>query len=286
MGERQGVVVVKLGGELLMNTVALEGIAADIASRALEGIGVVVAHGGGPQADALAERLGYPIRKVAGRRITDDNALEVAKMVYRGSTNVELVAAIGKHGARAVGLSGVDAGIIRATRRPPVAYKDPTTGDETTIDFGSVGDIESIDTGLLDMLLDAQYVPVIASLCADARGNIYNVNADTVAQSLAVALNASRLILLTNVSGILRDPANPSTRIPACNPAELQVLITDGTISGGMLPKVQKCIQAINAGVRAVQIVDGTARPSLMRDAVEGKNVGTVIFGVRDENGE
>jgi acetylglutamate kinase len=277
MSAHRGIIVVKLGGELLLNTAALDGLAADIASLALEGMGVVVAHGGGPQADALAERLGYPVRKVAGRRITDAGALEVAKMVYRGIANVELVAAIGKHGARAVGLSGVDAGIIRATRRPPVAYIEATTGVEVVIDFGAVGDIERVDTSLLSLLLEDNYVPVLASLCADTQGNIYNVNADTIAQSLAVALRADRLITLTNVPGILRDHTDPTTRISACTLAELQALIADGTISGGMLPKVENCIQAIKAGIPAVQIVDGRARPSLLRAAVEGKSVGTVI---------
>jgi acetylglutamate kinase len=277
MSAHRGIIVVKLGGELLLNTAALDGLTADIASLALEGMGVVVAHGGGPQADALAERLGYPVRKVAGRRITDEGALEVAKMVYRGSANVELVAAIGKHGARAVGLSGVDAGIIRATRRPPVAYIEATTGVEVVIDFGAVGDIERVDTSLLSLLLEDNYVPVLASLCADTQGNIYNVNADTIAQSLAVALRADRLITLTNVPGILRDHTDPTTRISACTLVELQALIADGTISGGMLPKVENCIQAIKAGIPAVQIVDGRARPSLLRAAVEGQSVGTVI---------
>jgi acetylglutamate kinase len=127
-------------------------------------------------------------------------------------------------------------------------------------------------------LVERGYVPVLASLCADEQGNIYNVNADTVAQAVAVALGADRLIMLTNVAGILRDYRDPTTRIPACNLAEVQALIADGTISGGMLPKVQNCIEAINAGVPAVQIVDGTARPSLLRDAVEKKSVGTIVM--------
>ncbi len=272
-----GIVVVKLGGEILLNAGALDGLAADIATLALEGIGIIVAHGGGPQADALAEKLGYGVRKVGGRRITDAGALEVAKMVYRGSTNVELVAAIGKHGARAVGLSGVDAGLIRASRRPPVAYRDGVTGGETLVDFGAVGDITAVNTDLLTLLLERGYVPVLASLCADEQGSIYNVNADTVAQAVAVALGAGRLIMLTNVAGILRDYRDPTTRIPRCNLAEVRALIADGTIAGGMLPKVQNCIEAISAGIPAVQIVDGTARPSLLRDAAEGKSVGTIL---------
>ena len=270
-------IVVKLGGEILLNAGALDGLAADITALALEGVGVVVAHGGGPQADSLAERLGHSVRKVAGRRITDEGALEVAKMVYRGSANVELVAAIGKHGGHAVGLSGVDASIIRAVRRPPVIYKDSITGVETLVDFGAVGDITAVNTDLLALLLERGYVPVLASLCADEEGNIYNVNADTLAQVVAVALGADRLIMLTNVAGILRDYRDPTTRIPTCNLAEVQVLVAGGIISGGMLPKVQNCIEAINAGIPAVQIVDGTARPSLLRDAVEGKSVGTIM---------
>ena len=280
MSSVPGIVVVKLGGEILLNAEALDGLAADISALALEGVGAVVAHGGGPQADVLAERLGHSVRKVGGRRVTDEGALEVAKMVYRGSANVELVAAIGKHGARAVGLSGVDAGIIRAARRPPVTYRDRITGVQTLVDFGAVGDITAVNTELLTLLLGMGYVPVLASLCADEQGNIYNVNADTVAQAVAVALGADRLIILTNVAGILRDYKDRATRIPTCNLAEVQALIADGTISGGMLPKVQNCIEAIRAGVPAVQIVDGTARPSLLRDAVEGKSVGTVITAV------
>ncbi|MEP6775853.1 MAG: acetylglutamate kinase [Chloroflexota bacterium] len=280
MSKLPGIVVVKMGGEILLNAGALDGLAAEIAGLALEGVEIVVAHGGGPQADALAEKLGYVVRKVGGRRITDAGALEVAKMVYRGSANVELVAAIGKHGARAVGLSGVDAALIRAARRPPVANKDGVTGVETLVDFGAVGDITAVNTSLLTLLLSKGYVPVLASLCADEQGNIYNVNADTVAQAVAVALGAGRLIMLTNVAGILRNQEDPLTRIPACNLAEVQALIADGTIAGGMLPKVQNCIEAISAGIPAVQIVDGTARPSLLRDATEGKSVGTVITGV------
>jgi acetylglutamate kinase len=280
MSRVPGIVVVKLGGEILLNAEALDGLAADIAALALEGVGLVVAHGGGPQADVLAERLGHSVRKVAGRRITDEGALEVAKMVYRGSANVELVAAIAKHGARAVGLSGVDAGLIKAARRPPVAYKDSVTGVETLVDFGAVGDITAVNTSLLTLLLDGGYVPVLASLCADEQGNINNVNADTVAQTVAVTLGAGRLIMLTNVAGILRDYRDPTTRIPTCNLAEVQALVADGIIAGGMLPKVQNCIEAIRAGVPAVQILDGTARPSLLRDAAEGKSVGTVITAV------
>jgi acetylglutamate kinase len=251
--------VIKLGGEIMLNRTGLEALALEMALLASEGAGLTVVHGGGSQADALAARLGHTVRKVAGRRVTDDDALEVAKMVYGGSINLELLAALRRHNALPVGLSGVDAGIITVTRRPPTLVNDPATGEERTVDFGHVGDIAAVDTTLLELLMSRGYIPVVASLATDREGNLYNVNADTIAQALAVALQADRLVLVTNVPGIMRDPADSSTLIERCNLRQLRELMASGVISGGMLPKVQNCLEAIEAGVRAVQIVDGTA---------------------------
>ena len=162
--------VVKLGGEIMLNATGLDALAIDIAGLARDGVGIVVVHGGGPQADALAEKLGHKVRKVAGRRVTDDDALEVAKMVYGGSINAEILAALLRHGARGVGLSGIDAGLITVGKRPPVKVRDPETGKEETVDFGHVGDIQEVDVALLRLLLENGYVPVVASLAADTRG--------------------------------------------------------------------------------------------------------------------
>jgi acetylglutamate kinase len=271
-GER---LVVKLGGEVMLNAPGLDSLASQLVLLSAAGARVVVVHGGGPQADTLAARLGHAVRKVAGRRVTDDDALEVAKMVYGGSINVELLAALNRHYApgspRAVGLSGVDAGLVTVTRRPPMLVEGEW------VDFGHVGDVASIDVSLLDLLLAGGFLPVIASLAADREGRIYNVNADTVAQALAVALGASRLVLVTNVPGILLDPADPSTLLATCTPAQIDALVRAGNISGGMLPKVRNCVEALEAGVRAVQILDGTpARPPLLESLATGKG-GTLI---------
>jgi len=270
--------VVKIGGEIMLNARGLDALAADIARLNKEGMRIVVVHGGGPQADALADKLGHTVRKVAGRRITDDDALEVAKMVYGGSTNAELLAAIGKHGARAVGLSGIDAGLVRVNKRPPVNVRDPQTQTDEWVDFGHVGDVWGVDVTLLSLLLENGYVPVVASLAADTQGCIYNVNADTIAQALAAALEADGLVLVTNVPGILRDINDPTSLVPRCTPVEIEQMVEAGVIKGGMLPKVQNCLEALTSGVKQVTILDGTGERSYLAACLEGESVGTTIL--------
>jgi acetylglutamate kinase len=267
--------LIKLGGEIMLNRAGLDSLAREMMMLVDGGADVVVVHGGGPQADALANRLGHQVRKVAGRRVTDDDALEVAKMVYGGSINLELLGALRRHGALPVGLSGVDGGTVIVARRPSVMVKD-SRGAEEIVDFGHVGDIQAVDTSLLDLLVGRGYIPVVASLAADGMGNLYNVNADTIAQALAVALR-STLILLTNVPGVMLDPADPSTLIRRCDVGRLRELISSGVISGGMLPKVHNCVEAIEAGVQAVQILDGTGERSLLLESVLGEAAGTLI---------
>jgi acetylglutamate kinase len=270
-------IVVKLGGEIMLNRASLDALAHDLAALVDGGARVTLVHGGGPQADALAARLGHMVRKVAGRRVTDDDALEVAKMVYGGSINLELLAGLRRHGARPVGLSGVDAGLITVARRPPTLMKDPATGQEQLVDFGHVGDVQGVDTSLLVLLMERGYLPVVASLAADDEGNLYNVNADTIAQALAVALRAERLVLVTNVPGIMLDPAVPTSTIARCGAGRLRELIASGIISGGMVPKAQNCIEALKAGVSAVLILDGTTDKSSLLLGIEGAPVGTLV---------
>ena len=269
--------VVKLGGEIMMNAAGLDALAADIAALNSEGARVVVVHGGGPQADALAQRLGHQVRKVAGRRVTDDDALEVAKMVYGGSINVELLGALKRHGAGGVGLSGVDADLITVARRPLTYLEDPATGTAEWVDFGHVGDVERVDVHLLDVLLGAGYVPVVASLAADAEGHIYNVNADTIATVLAVALEASKLFLMTNVPGILRDRADRASLVHKIDQDGIARLIADGVISAGMLPKVQNCVEALAGGVHGVHILDGMQAESQLLASFIRPGIGTLI---------
>ena len=273
--------VVKVGGEVMLNVKGLEAIASQVAILFRHGVQVVVVHGGGPQADTLAQRLDHSVRKVDGRRITDDDALEVAKMVYGGSINLELVAALKRHGARAVGLSGADADLVTVTRRPPTLIRQPDLGTEEWVDFGHVGDVTSVDASLLYLLLSAGTVPVVACLAADREGRLYNVNADTIAQTLAVAIEAERLVLLTNVPGILTDATDPLSIISACDMGELAALINSGAILGGMLPKAQNCISALEQGVRTVQILNGAQdHPPLIESLTQG-GVGTIVTKTR-----
>ncbi|HMA33163.1 MAG TPA: acetylglutamate kinase [Chloroflexia bacterium] len=270
--------VVKLGGEIMLHAAGLDALAADLAALTQAGLQVVVVHGGGPQADALAARLGHTVRKAGGRRITDDDALEVAKMVYGGSLNLEILGALKRHGARAAGLSGVDGNLITVTRRPPTRLRDPATGGEAWVDFGHVGDVAAVDMALLELLLAAGYVPVVASLAADAAGRLYNVNADTIAATIATHLGAARLFLLTNVPGILRDPADRASRLPVLTPAQIAILTADGTIADGMLPKVQNAVAVLQAGVPQVQILDGTTAESLLLRSFHHPGLGTLLL--------
>ncbi len=183
--------------------------------------------------------------------------------------------------ARGVGLSGVDAGLITVTRRPPVLIRDPQTGSEELVDYGHVGDMASVDVSVLDLLLGAGYVPVVASLAADVEGNIYNINADTVATILAKALDAEGLYLVTNVPGILRDPSDRSSLIASCTVSEAKALIESGVVSGGMLPKVQNCLSALRGGVKQVRILDGSRPESLLLQSLLNSGVGTVVVADR-----
>ncbi|MGA7732957.1 MAG: acetylglutamate kinase [Chloroflexia bacterium] len=275
--------LIKIGGEVALNSPGLDSVMSQVAVLVSHGVEVVVVHGGGPQADALAARLGHTVRKVAGRRVTDDDALEVAKLVYGGSINVDLLATLGRHGARGVGLSGVDAGLVQVARRPPVLIHASQTDMEEWVDFGHVGDVVSVDVSLLELLLEQGYTPVVASLAADKEGKIYNVNADTVAQALAVALGVSRLVLLTNVPGIMRDPADHATLLPTCTASELEALVAVGAITGGMLPKVRNCIEALAAGVGSVQVLNGALdRPPLLESLHGGAGIGVGTLITKD----
>lgn len=273
----RGCLVVKLGGEVMLNTRGLDSLAADLALLSAEGTRVVVVHGGGPQADSLAASLGHTVRKVGGRRVTDDAALEIAKMVYGGSINIDIVAALVHHGARGVGLSGADASLVTVTRRPPVRVTSASTDGDDWVDFGHVGDIASVDAQLLDVLLGAGYVPVVCSLAVDREGRIYNVNADTIATSLAVALGADELVLVTNVPGILSDPEDKTSLVPVCDPGELHALVQAGAISGGMLPKVDNCIEALKAGVKVVRLLDGTGDHPPLLESLRHGTPGTIV---------
>jgi acetylglutamate kinase len=279
---RDHVFVVKLGGEVVKDEHALDGVAAQVSLLHSLGIRLVVVHGGGPQASALSRRLGSEPRIVAGRRVTDDGALEVAKMVYAGSLNTDVVSALRAHQVEPVGLTGVDAELITARRRPPVVVVDDA-GQSQTVDYGHVGDIQSVDPRLLTTLMEARFVPVVASLAGDGDGNVYNVNADTVAEAIAIALRAQKLIYLTGVPGVLRDPGDPDSLVTFADPDDLAELMASGALSGGMRPKVEACLRAATGGVERTHIVDGRAPDSLLLEVFTGSGTGTMIVGRKEK---
>ncbi|MEO8295207.1 MAG: acetylglutamate kinase [Gemmatimonadota bacterium] len=279
---RDNVFVLKLGGEVLADASVLDHVAGQIALLSSLGIRLVVVHGGGPQATALSRRMGLEPRIVNGRRVTDDAALEVAKMVYAGSLNVDLLSALRSHEVQAVGLSGVDADLLTAHRRPPVSVMNEN-GISEEVDFGNVGDIDRVDARVLLTLLDARFVPVVASLAGDADGRVYNVNGDTVAEALAVALRAQKLIFLTGAPGVLRDRNDPSTLVAFADPEELAALVASGALAGGMLPKVEACIRAATSGVERTHIVSGRTNDALLLEVFTGSGCGTMIVGRKEK---
>ena len=268
--------VVKIGGEVLGDERARDALATQIGLLHSLGIRCVLVHGGGPQATALGRRLGLEPTIVAGRRITDDAQLEVAKMAFAGTVKVDLLAALRHSHVAAVGLTGVDADLLTATRRPQQLVRGDD-GIEQIVDFGHVGDIERVDVSVLLALLGAGFVPVVSSLAGDADGNVYNVNADTVAEKLAVALKAAKLLVLTGAPGVLRDASDPTTVVSFADAADLEALVRSGAISGGMRPKVEACVRAAEGGVERTHILDGRTQDALLLEVFTGAGCGTMI---------
>jgi acetylglutamate kinase len=274
--------VVKLGGDVIADPHLLEQVAAQLGLLHSLGIRIVVVHGGGPQATALSRRLGHEPEIIAGRRVTDDTALEVAKMVFGGAVNLEVLCALRHQSVQAVGLSGVDADLLTASKRPPVRVTDDQ-GRERSVDFGHVGEIAAVDVRVLTTLLEQRFVPVIASLAGDREGHVFNVNADTVAERIAIALKAQKLIFLTGVAGVLRDRNDPTSLVTFADPDDLAQLMADGALAGGMRPKVEACIRAATGGVERTHIIDGRASDSILVEVFTGSGAGTMIVGKKEK---
>jgi acetylglutamate kinase len=276
-------VVVKIGGEVIGSPDELAALAGDLARLAAAGARVAVVHGGGAQATELQRRLGIEVRQVAGRRITDAATLDVMKMVVAGKLNVDLCAALVAAGARPVGLHGASSLAVRAEKRPPRVV---TGGGPDPIDFGLVGDVTGFDTRLIELLQSDGYVPVVACLGADAAGQVYNINADVVANQLAAALAAEHLFLVTGAPGVLRDVKDPSTRLPLLTVAEARRAIADGVVTGGMIPKLEEAIGVLDTGVGAIHILGKLAAGDLVRAAETPGSVGTTLVRQRPRNKE
>lgn len=266
--------VLKFGGEVVADATALGGVLRDVAALVASGWRFVLCHGGGPQANALQERLGLVPHKVAGRRVTDEPTLQVMKFVLAGELSVDVVAAGAAAGLRAVGVSGVSDGLVTARRRPPVVL--PTVGPDP-VDFGLVGDVVTIRTELVQHLWAGGFTPVINTLGIDpASGQVYNINADTVASAIAAALRVDHLFLMTGVPGVLRDRDDPTTRIPRLTADEARGAIADKVIVGGMIPKVEEALANLELGIGAVHILG--AQPGVLQaEAADPGSRGTVL---------
>ncbi len=272
--------VVKLSGKVTEDQEQLNSLAEEITLCQQVGIHVAVIHGGGGQLTTIAERLGITQRIVNGRRVTDADTLEVAKMVFAGQINTDIVSALMRSGAATVGLSGVDGNIIHARRREIQKVLNRETGEVETVDFGHVGDIVEINVRLLKLLLEHGYVPVVSSLGADEQGNVYNINADTIAAEIAVHLSAEKLIMLTDVDGILLNRDDPQSRISRLTVEEAERLVRDRVVSAGMLPKISAIAHLIRRGVRSAHIINGQKRNALLYEVFTDEGAGTMFTEV------
>ena len=270
-------IVVKYGGNAMVDAQLKHSFARDIVLMKLVGMNPVVVHGGGPQIGELLGRLGSESRFVDGQRVTDAATMDVVEMVLGGLVNKEIVARINSHGGQAVGITGKDAATVRA-RKLTLRQGDDALPDEI-IDLGHVGEVESVDTALVDLLSGRDFIPVVAPVGVGADGATYNINADTVAGKLAVALNAEKLMLLTNTAGVLDGGGKLIARMDADT---AQAMIADGTIHGGMLPKVRCALDAVAGGVGAAHIVDGRVEHAVLLEVFTDAGVGTLIAGALD----
>src|SRR5829696_3604183 len=237
--------VVKLSGKVTENQENLTSLAEELALLHQVGIRICVVHGGGKQLSDLANKLGIEQTIIEGRRVTDDATLEMAKMIFAGKINTDILAALRQRSIEAVGLSGVDGNTVHAERRPPKEILNRETGVRDKIDFGHVGDVVQINARLLTVLLEQGYLPVISSLGADAEGTVFNINADTIAAEIAVQLQAEKLILLSDVHGIYLQEGRPETKLSRLTAAQAEALIREGTATGGMIPKLQNIISLL-----------------------------------------
>lgn len=266
-------IVVKYGGNAMTEDTLMEGFARDIVLMKLVGMNPVVVHGGGPQIGNLLERIGKPSEFIQGMRVTDAETMDVVEMVLGGLVNKEIVNLIHRHGGNSVGLTGKDGNLIMA-KKLKITQNTPGMDAPEIIDIGHVGEVTKINTGVIDMLIQGDFIPVIAPVGVDEAGHSYNINADLVAGKVAEALKAEKLMLLTNTAGLLD---KQGALLTGLNAQTVDELIADGTIYGGMLPKIQCALDAVQNGVHAAHIVDGRVEHAVMLEVFTDEGVGTLI---------
>lgn len=267
--------VIKYGGNAMVDENLKRGFARDIVLMKLVGMNPVVVHGGGPQIGNLLKQIGKESRFVEGMRVTDSETMDVVEMVLGGLVNKEIVNLINRQGGKAVGLTGKDGDLIRA-KKLHISKKTPEMDAPEIIDIGHVGEVASIDTAVVQMLVKDNFIPVIAPIGVGEDGQSYNINADLVAGKLAMALHAEKLILLTNTTGVLDQNGRLLTGLKA---EQVDKLIKEGVIHGGMLPKVNCALDAVRSGVRTAQIIDGRVEHAVLLEVLTSEGVGTLIMG-------
>ncbi len=269
--------VVKFSGKVTEDKENLASLAEELALLHQVGIKVCVIHGGGKQLSELAQKLGIAQTVIDGRRVTNDETLDLAKMIFAGKINTEILAALRRRGTPAVGLSGIDGNIVHAEKRPPREILNRKTGISETIDFGNVGDVLQINAHLLTLLLESDYMPVVSSLGADGEGQIFNINADTIASEIAAQLKAEKLVLLSDVNGIYLDADKPETKISRITVADAEALIESGAATGGMIPKLQSLVELLRRGVKSAHIIGGAQRNALLSEVFTDSGTGTMV---------
>ncbi len=264
-------ILIKYGGHAMVDEEAKSSTARDTVLLKYVGMKPLIVHGGGPEISRSMDKLGKESKFIKGLRVTDKETMEIIEMVLVGKISTEIVSELIKHDGDAISLSGKDSSLIFAHKKPASKI------DEEVVDLGLVGEIDCVNTDLLEMFLDHEYIPVISPVGIAMDGTSLNLNADTAAGEVASAIDAEKLIILTDVPGVLRDPSDPDTLIPKITIDEIPGLIEDGIISGGMIPKIETCVKAIENGVESCHIIDGRKKHSLLLEVFTTDGIGTMI---------
>jgi acetylglutamate kinase len=270
-------VLIKYGGHAMIDSDAMSSTARDTVLLKYVGMKPMVVHGGGPEISRSMNKLGKKPKFIGGLRITDQETMDIVKMVLVGKINTDIVSNICLHGGKGVGISGKDNHLIKARKRAPQVVVDSTTGEESTVDLGLVGEIENVNPEIIDMLTENDYIPIVSPIGVDEKANTLNLNADTVAGDIAAKVDAEKLIVLTDVPGILENPNDPETLIKRVRVDEIMELIDDGIVKDGMIPKVSTCLNAIDNGVKTAHIIDGRIKHSVLLEIFTKKGIGTMI---------
>lgn len=266
------IMVFKIGGSIMSDNTVLEDFIQDVVLLRYIGIHPVIVHGGGPEISEAMEKFGKKAEFVGGLRVTDKETLEIARMVLLGNINAELVNLIGKHGGKGIGLAGQDGMFLKARKKAPVKIQ----GKEP-VDLGFVGEVESVDPEILMIMAGKGYIPVISPIAVDSAGNNLNVNADTAAGAVAIALRAKKFLSITDVEGVRMNPDDPASVISEFPASDFQRLVQEGVIKGGMIPKVEACVRVVQGGVDKAHIIDGRKHHAILLELLTHEGVGTMI---------